>query len=138
MGKSATQRAQRSEHPSRAQGKQRSQGYHPRGDRKSVEAVENRRDSCAPLRERVRNCMKPLELQGCDRKQRSWCAGESRRGISGGGSLRRLPLRVQGSHRDARDIPTPRHFDKRVCKLLKTKDRSCKKSGKRVQERAIA
>src|SRR5260370_7761650 len=99
MGKSATQRAQRSEHPSRAQGKQRSQGYHPRGDRKRVEAVENRRDSCAPLRERVRNCMKPLELQGCDRKKRSWWAGESRKGISGGGRRLRYPPRISEAPR---------------------------------------
>jgi len=44
---------------------------HPRGDRKSAEAIENRRDGGAPSRKRVRNCMKLLELQGCDRKQRS-------------------------------------------------------------------
>src|SRR6266478_4675320 len=46
--------------------------HHPRGDRKSAEAIENRRDSDAPLRKRVRNCMKLLRLQGCDRKQRGW------------------------------------------------------------------
>src|SRR5258706_7726158 len=47
-------------------------GYHPRCDRKSAEAIENGRDSSAPLRKRVRNCMKLLDLEGCDRKQRSW------------------------------------------------------------------
>ena len=37
-------------------------GVPPRGDRKSAEALENRGDSGAPLRKRVRNCMK---IQGC-------------------------------------------------------------------------
>src|ERR1700730_10725585 len=49
----------------------RAVGYHPRGDRKSVEAVDNRGDSRAPLRKRVCNCMKLRGLQGCDRKQGS-------------------------------------------------------------------
>jgi len=48
-----------------------SQGVHPRGDRKSAEAIENRRDGGAPSRKRVRNRMTLLGLQGCDRKQRS-------------------------------------------------------------------
>ena len=43
----------------------------PHGDGKSAEAIENRRDSGAPLRKRVRNRMKLLGLQGRDRKQRS-------------------------------------------------------------------
>ena len=47
-------------------------GYHPRGDRKSAEAIENRRDSGAPLRKRVRNRMIMLGLQGCDRRERTW------------------------------------------------------------------
>ena len=45
-------------------------GYHPRDDRKSVEAVENKGDRRAPLRKRVCKCMKLRELHGCDRKQR--------------------------------------------------------------------
>ena len=47
-------------------------GYHPRGDRKSAEAIENGRDSAAPLRKRVRNLLTMLGLHGCNRKQRSW------------------------------------------------------------------
>src|SRR5258707_9646261 len=48
-------------------------GTHPRRDRKSAETAQNRGDSVAPLRKRVRNCMKLLGLHGCNRKQRS-CA----------------------------------------------------------------
>ena len=47
-------------------------GTHPRGDRKSAEAIENIGDSGAPLRKRVRNCMNLLCLHGCNKKQRSW------------------------------------------------------------------
>src|SRR5258706_5988461 len=47
-------------------------GTHPRFDRRSAEAVDNSSDSGAPLRERVRNCMKLLGLQGCDSKRRSY------------------------------------------------------------------
>jgi hypothetical protein len=47
-------------------------GYHPRGDRKSAEAIENRRDRGLPLRKRVRNRMIMLGLQGCDRRERTW------------------------------------------------------------------
>jgi hypothetical protein len=43
-------------------------GTTPRGDRKSAEAPQNRGDSVAPLRKRVRNCMKLLGLHGCNRK----------------------------------------------------------------------
>src|SRR6266849_10860329 len=39
-------------------------GYRLRGDRKSAEAIENRRDSGAPLRKRVRNRMKLQGLRG--------------------------------------------------------------------------
>jgi hypothetical protein len=46
-------------------------GYHPRGDRKSAEAIEKRRDNGAPLRKRVRNRMKLQGLQGCDRKEKT-------------------------------------------------------------------
>jgi len=56
----------------RRRGPERNVGgvVHPRGDRKSAETIENRRDGGAPLRKRVRNRMKLLGLQGCDRKQR--------------------------------------------------------------------
>src|SRR6266446_5946238 len=47
-------------------------GYHPRGDRKSAQTIENRRDSGAPLRKRVRNRMKLQGLQGCDSKQMTY------------------------------------------------------------------
>ncbi len=33
--------------------------------------IESAADSSAPLRQRVRNCMKMLGLQGCDRKRRT-------------------------------------------------------------------
>jgi len=46
-------------------------GYHPRGDRKSAEAIEKRRDNGAPLRKRVRNRMKLQGLQGCDRREKT-------------------------------------------------------------------
>jgi len=45
--------------------------YHPRHDGKSVQGIENRRVRGAPLRKRVRNYMKMLGLQGCDRKETS-------------------------------------------------------------------
>jgi hypothetical protein len=47
---------------------------HPRCDRKSAEPIENGRDSLAPLRERVRNCMKLHGLHVCDSKIRTWSA----------------------------------------------------------------
>jgi hypothetical protein len=46
--------------------------YHPRGDRKSSEAIVIKRDSHAPLRERVRKRMETLSLEGCNRKERTW------------------------------------------------------------------
>ena len=46
-------------------------GYHPRGDRKSAEVIENRGDSGLPWRKRVRNLMIMLGLQGCDRRERA-------------------------------------------------------------------
>ena len=49
-------------------------GLHPHGDRKSAEAVENMRDRRLPLRKRVRNSMIMLELQTCDRKEKTWAA----------------------------------------------------------------
>jgi hypothetical protein len=47
-------------------------GYHPRGDRKSAEAIDNKRDSELPLRKRVCNLMIMLGLQGCDRRERAY------------------------------------------------------------------
>jgi hypothetical protein len=47
-------------------------GYHPRGDRKSAEVIENRGDSGLSLRKRVRNRMIILGLQGCDRRERAY------------------------------------------------------------------
>src|SRR6266403_469307 len=47
-------------------------GYHPRCNRKSSEHVVSKRDSRAPLRQRVRKRMKTLSLQGCNRKERTW------------------------------------------------------------------
>src|SRR6266403_5058607 len=47
-------------------------GTTPRGDTKSSEVIENRRDGRAPSYKRVCNCLKILELEGCDRKERSW------------------------------------------------------------------
>ena len=49
-------------------------GLHPRGDRKSAEAIDNTRDRWLPLHKRVRNSMIMLELQGCDRKEKTWAA----------------------------------------------------------------
>jgi hypothetical protein len=50
-------------------GEQRPQrGYHPRGDRKSAETLENRRDRGLPLRKSVCNCMKIQGLNGCNRR----------------------------------------------------------------------
>jgi hypothetical protein len=49
-------------------------GVPPRGDRKSAEAAENTRDRRLPLRKRVRNSMIMLELQTCDRKEKTWAA----------------------------------------------------------------
>jgi len=46
-------------------------GYHPRGDRKSAEVIEDRGGSGLPWRKRVRNLMIMLGLQGCDRKKRT-------------------------------------------------------------------
>ena len=45
-------------------------GTTPYRDRKSAEAAQNKGDSRAPLHKRVRNYMKLLGLQGCDRKQK--------------------------------------------------------------------
>jgi hypothetical protein len=45
--------------------------YHPRGDRKSAEVIEDRGDNGLPWRKRVRNLMIMLGLQGCDRKKRT-------------------------------------------------------------------
>jgi len=47
-------------------------GYHARGDRKSAQAIGNRRDRRLPLRKRVSNPMIMLGLQGCDRRERTW------------------------------------------------------------------
>ncbi len=44
---------------------------HPRGDRKSAQALGDKGDSGAPLRKRVRNCMEILGLYVCDKKKRS-------------------------------------------------------------------
>jgi hypothetical protein len=46
--------------------------------------------------------------------------------------MQRAHLNVESSW----DPPTPRYFVKRVCKLLKTKEGSAKKSAKRFQEAA--
>src|ERR1700680_3297200 len=46
-------------------------GVPPRRDRKSSEGIDFKAYSCAPLRERVRNCMKGLRLQGCNRRERT-------------------------------------------------------------------
>jgi len=43
----------------------------PYDDRKSAQAFGNTGDSGAPLRKRVRNCMKMLGLHACDKKQKS-------------------------------------------------------------------
>jgi hypothetical protein len=50
-------------------------GYHPRGDRKSAETIENRVNRGFPLRKRVRNCMKMRDLHVCDKQQRTWQTG---------------------------------------------------------------
>ena len=47
-------------------------GYHPRGDRKSAEVIENRGDSGPPWCKRARNLMIMLGLQGCDRRERAY------------------------------------------------------------------
>jgi hypothetical protein len=44
----------------------------PRGPYKSAETIESKRDAWGPLRKRVRNRMKLLSLQGCNRKQRTY------------------------------------------------------------------
>ncbi len=46
-------------------------GYHPRGDRKSAEVIENRGDSWLLGHKRVRNHLKLQGLQGCDRRERT-------------------------------------------------------------------
>jgi len=45
------------------------EGYHPRGDRKSAQSIENTRVRGPPMRKRVRNRMKIWGLQGCDKKE---------------------------------------------------------------------
>ena len=70
VASSCSQKSWAREAPS-SDGDEDARAVHPRGDRKSAEAIENRRDSGVPLHKRVRNRMKLLGLQGCDRKQRS-------------------------------------------------------------------
>jgi hypothetical protein len=55
----------------RTQGRERARGYHPHGDRKSAEVIENRGDSRPPWRKRVCNQLKTLGLEGCDRRERT-------------------------------------------------------------------
>jgi hypothetical protein len=52
-------------------GIRKDEGVHPRGDRKSSEAIENRGDSVLPLLKRVCNLMIMLDLQGCNKKERT-------------------------------------------------------------------
>ena len=51
------------------------QGYTPRDDRKSVEAVDSKRVAGAPSRKRVRKLMKERGLQVCDRREKGYWVG---------------------------------------------------------------
>ncbi len=50
-------------------GRKSEEGYHPRGDRKSAEVIENRGDSWLLGHKRLRNLLRMLGLQGCDRRE---------------------------------------------------------------------
>jgi hypothetical protein len=72
----------------------------------------------------------PGDLYGCEKK------GFAGKGIRKSVKTKSEQFDVLREPHRVRGVPHPRCFAKRVGKLLKTNDGSCKKRGKRVQEAA--